>query len=265
MAAPFRFIFQIITIVRLHIAIKNGDDEFGRRGCTSDAFGEYIRYYFFNSGVESGESTRRLAQNYIKNSHKYEEAQSNQYAIEAQEFLNNHRRSDGVYNLHIVPLCDIDSSTQSTFNDTNDYSYGHRYIDTLWVNGHKVVTDSKFSCPILLSLSPGYYDFKIRITGNVMVPSLNNSEKTVYETMSLKNVYIGNEHIHLCVYLQYASVFTEYKNASTGRIIRKEFTRFNEHHEFFKLSQEAVNDYSAFWHSTSKNIDKVQNRQVMGL
>ena len=53
LVSPFRFICQIITTVRVHIADSYGNDSFGERGCDSSYFPEYIYYYFFNAENES--------------------------------------------------------------------------------------------------------------------------------------------------------------------------------------------------------------------
>lgn len=52
LVSPFRFICEIITIIRLYIAERNGDYYFGERGCTTYYFNEYIYYYFFNCELD---------------------------------------------------------------------------------------------------------------------------------------------------------------------------------------------------------------------
>ena len=59
LVSPIRFIFQIITIIRLHISASNGDKEFGKRV----KLGKYqtvdTYYLFFNSEVYISERQRK--------------------------------------------------------------------------------------------------------------------------------------------------------------------------------------------------------------
>ena len=261
LVSPIRFIFQIITIIRLHISASNGDKEFGKRV----KLGKYqtvdTYYLFFNSEVYISERQRKKP---VKKSEKqltYERIvrEMNQALDNANHFLTVNKRNDGRYNVYIVPLCNVDSKEFSPFSVQNNNYTGERHIKELYVNGHKII-EMDFDNTLVLSLRPGTYDFKIKVEGNAKTVSYSNSDSKVSKTFTLNNVYVGDEDVYLCVSMAFSPVVTQYQNISTGRIVKEEFEYFKKRYQFSRVSLETLNTVCNYWMAYKFEINEAHTQ-----
>lgn len=272
LVSPFRFICQIFTIVRVHIAMNYGNDSFGARGCTSYRMSEYLYYYLFNAKHENPRSGQRIRIETKRGKQKREKQQAvyneivgrmNSEFEEAEHFLRVNRRSDGRYNVYIVPLCSVDGDSLYTFAVQNNSSNGERYIDQLYVDGKKIVYDMNFANTLVLSLRPGYYTFKIHVSGNVKVIGHSNSESKVDKTFELKNVYVGEGDTHLCVSMIFGSVVTRYTEKYTGKFVRDEFNYFDKSFQFAEVTLSSLNDICDYWMAYKTEVDQVYTQYAV--
>ncbi len=276
LVAPFRLICQIITIIRVHIAMSYGNNSFGMRGNNSCVLSKYIYYYFFNaehenphSGEERRFETKRGKQKRIKKAAErqavYNEiiGRMDREIEEAEYFLRVNSRNDGRYNVNIIPLCSIDNESLSTFSVQNNSYNGQRYINELYVNGKKIIYDMSFDNTISLSLKPGYYDFKVRVKGTIKATGFASSEGNVNRTFELKNVYVGDNDVYLCLCLIYGSVVTRYTEKYTGKFVRDEFDHFKKEHQFLQVSLDALNSVCDYWKAYKLDIDQVYSQYAI--
>lgn len=268
--SPFRFIFQLITTIRVHIALSYGNESFGKRGNTNCLLSNYFYYYLFNaehedprSGAERRYETKRGK---VKREKKRAEQQAvyneimgrmNREVDEAESFLRVNRRYDGRYNVNIIPLCSVDDKDLSTFSVQNNSYKGERFINELYVDGKKIIYDMNFANTVALSLRPGYYDFKVVVKGTVKATGYASSEGKVNRTFELKNVYVGDDDAYLCVCLTYGSVVTRYTEKYTGKFVRDEFDHFKKEHKFLQVSLGTLNQVCNYWEAYKVNIDQV--------
>lgn len=257
LVSPIRFICQIITIVRLHIAMKNGDLEFGKRG--SDGTLYYLIFSTYSSASIKRKKERDQLYNDIIN-------RMDKELDDAQHFLRVNRRSDGYYNVYIVPLCCVDSDKITPFSVQNNSYTGERYINELYVNGKKIIYDVNFSNTIVLSLRPGKYDFKVVVKGNVTPVMVTKKVEKVNKTFELKNVYVGDEDVHLLLGLLFGSVITQYiqKYRYTKKIVREEFEYFKRQTFFNQVSVETLTELCDYWMAYRTNIDQVYTQYSIG-
>ncbi len=269
LVSPFRFLFQIITIIRVHIAYNHGNDDFGRRGTDTCRLSSYLYYYLFNAQHEdprNGDSrvyeSKRARQKREERTKVYNEIveKMERELQEAEHFLEVNRRSDGRYNVYIVPLCSVDGESLYTFSVQNNSYTGERYIDQLYVDGNKIIYDVKFANTISLSLRPGYYSFKIHVTGNVKVIGHTNSEQKVDKTFELKNVYVGDKDVHLCVSMIYGSVVTRYTERYSGKFVKDEFNYFDKNFQFAQVTLSSLKNACDYWNAYEAKITEVETQ-----
>ncbi len=264
--SPLRFIFQIITTIRVHYAYSYGNDGFGKRGNKEYHFKNYIYYYLFNSehiDPKNGQSrkieTKRGKKKREEKQRVFDEIMNkyNGEADAARKFLKASRRGDRKYNVFIVPLCSIDADGFSTLAVQNNSYTGERYIDQLFIDDKKIIFDTRYPYSLALSLVPGYYDFKIHIAGNVKSVSSFDQNQEVDETFTLKKVYVGEDNVYLCASLIFGTVVTRYTERYTGKIIKDEFHHFEKRRNFAQVSLEALNTVCDYWSASVFKIDDI--------
>ena len=113
--------------------------------------------------------------------------------------------------------------------------------------------------PISLSLKPGKYDFKVVVKGEVKPIMVTKKVTKVDKTFVLRDVYVGEEDVHLCVGLIYGSVITQYiqKYRYTKRVVREEFEYFKNSTFFRQVSLEALTELCDYWMAYPSKIDSV--------
>ena len=275
LVTPFRFIFELITLINLHIESLKDNHEFGKRGT------EGFYYLLFNTSnyytrtyskpVKKGSNT---ATNKLKNkkprlskAEKY--AQQKQYIQEvfarkdaeieeSENFLRANRRSDGRFNVFIVPLCSIDNDKLVTFSVQNNRFTGNRYIDELYIDGKKIMHDMKYDNTLALSLRPGTYDFKIHLCGVTKSnKTYDKSDTKIDKTMRLDNVVVGNDNVYLGVFLVYGSVITQYVNTITNEVAKEKFDYFKKAHRFAQIPLNVLNSFCNYWEASMLKVDTV--------
>ena len=272
---PIKFVCQIITIVKLHIAMSYGNENFGARGNDNCCLSNYIFYYIFNSENVDPKNGRERRIETKRGREKREQRQAVYNEIiermdreykEADNFLRTYRRSDGRYNVHIVPLCSVDSKDLSTFSVQNNGYCGQRYITELYVDGKKIIHDVQHQNAIALSLKPGSYDFKVVVKGNVKSTTLTKDSKqgesSVNKTFELKNVYVGEQDVYLAVVLLFGTVYTEYTrfSTSTGKYTYDEFDSFNKRFKFLQVSLSSLNSVCNYWMAYEAKMDECETQ-----
>lgn len=251
LVSPFRVIFQIITIIRLHILANKGDTNFGHR-VKLEKYGTVDVYYLlFNSERlrKKPKSEKQLYYEYLVN-------KMNKELDDANHFLTVNKRSDGMYNVYIVPLCAVSANQFYTFSVQNNSYTGNRYISELYVNGHKII-EMNFENTLVLSLRPGTYDFKLKVEGNVKSTQFLEADTKISKTFTLKNVSVGNEDVYLCVSMAFAPVYTEYRNVSSGNVVKEEFEYFKQRYQFSRVSLQTLNALCDYWMAYKTNVDQV--------
>ncbi len=263
--SPIRFIFQIITIVRVHIAHYCGNDQYGKRGNDHYYFSGYIHYYLFNADhtdfrspqnkvIESDRSRKKREDkqrvyNEIVGKHKSE-------AEATKTFFHNSKRSDGKYNVYIVPLCAIDENKFSTFAIKNaNTRTGQLQIDELSIDEHKIINNVGIDGPFALSLRPGTYNFRVRVTGYVTSFPHNHREQ-IKETFTLK-VYVGDSNVYLCLSMIFGTVTMQYTQKYTGKVVKEEFHHLEQKRRFGTVSRDTLNAVCSYWSNGVTNISVI--------
>lgn len=275
--SPIRFIFQVITIINVHIADNYGNDSFGTRGNDSCLLSNYIYYYLFNAehedprnGEERRFETKRGKEKRVKKAAErqavYNEIMErmDRELNEAEYFLSSNKRYDGRYNVHIVPLCCVDGNELATFSVQNNSYNGYRHINELYVNGKKIIYDMNFENTISLSLRPGYYDFKVVVKGNVKVVGHSSSDTKINRSFTLSNVYVGDDDTYLCLAMVYGSVVTRYTEKYTGKFVRDEFNHFEKKHQFVQVSLSTLQNACDYWEAYNINVNQVFTQYAVG-
>jgi len=274
--SPLRWIFELITIIRLHISGLD-DDSFER--CSDDGL-FYMLFNASNDGYSKPlkyktkskskpiKKTKVKITKKKKLSKKEKKAQQNQIyqeivqrmdneVIEGENFLRVNKRSDGRYNVFVVPLCSVDDNNLSTFAvQNNDYN-GERYINQLIVNGKKIIDNVQFQNTVALSLRPGTYDFEINVIGEVKPSTYEKKVEKINKRFKLNGVVVGNNDVHLVLAMAYGSVVTQTVRTYTGEVINEEFEYFKRKQEFGVVSLNVLNRVCNYWNAHQTNIDEV--------
>lgn len=274
--SPLRCIFELITIVRLHLS--GLDDDSFKRGSDYGLF-----YMLFNSSIDrqynplkykTKSKSKPIKPVKVKPtkkkklSRKEKKAQQNRYyqeivqkmdneVIEGENFLRVNRRNDGRYNVFIVPLCSVDDNNLSTFAVQNNEYNGERYINQLLVNGKKIIYNVQFQNTVALSLRPGTYDFEVNVIGEVKTSTYAKKVEKINKCFKLNGVIVGDNDVHLVLAMAYGSVVTQTVRTYTGEVIKEEFEYFKRRQEFGVVSINVLNKICNYWNAYQTNIDEV--------
>lgn len=253
--SPIRVVFELITIIRLHIDSINGNSSFGERGCE-----ESFCYLVFNceGGVHISLSKRpkkELVKEPKKEQPKKEQPKMNKaetpvikkepLTLEeeikiANQFLKESRRSDWANSLYIVPFSNVvmgETNEAKRLFETENYGpSGDRYIDEIYVNGIKLVYKSKIDLTQALSLKPGSYDIKIHITGEIKSPSNKFKTIKINRYLSLDMVNISNKETYLCAIIDFNEKNQEVK------------------YSFRNLTESEIEKMCSFWDLNKQDI-----------
>ncbi len=267
--SPIRFIFQIITIVKLHIAIANGNSKFGERGdYFGSSFTKFLYYYLFNSKNESVKTghTRRFETKRSHNKRVKKEKQAseviesfNKRQKDREDFIKKYRRSDSRYNVMFTPLICMDDHEYITFMILPTDPYRYADIKSLWINGVKVNT-SNIRCTTKISLKPGKYNFKIEVEvegySGVKVYDGKSTKFSIHKYFELNDVVVGEDDVYLCFAAVFSAIWTEYRESDTGRKVKKEFTEWKKEYNFKQVSKSALERLYSKWDLAFFPIDK---------
>lgn len=261
---PFRFIFQIITIVRLHLNAKNdGDEKFGQRGVLTRSY-ENGYYLVFNSGHYISKNSTGRPIKKTKKQLQREQAEREVFGKRDDElragieFLYQHVRSDNRFNVNIVPLSAVndpisDYNDLGTFSHTNAVKGSDLYVTEIRVNG-VLLLDLMTSNAVSLSLRPGRYDFTVKVEGGVRSKSamVTNSEHKISKTFELRNVEVGNNDVFLCVAMQFTMCYDEYYRGSS--VVEQRCTSWKKDYQFVNVSKYELEQTCNFWNAYQFSI-----------
>ena len=261
---PIRFIFQIITIVRLHLNYKNGGDEkFGQRGVLTRCY-ENGYYLVFNSGHYLSKTSAGKPVKKTKKQLQREQAEREVFGKRDDElqnginFLYQYFRGDGRFNVNIVPLSAVndpisDYNDLGTFSHTNAVKGSDLYITEIRVNGI-LLLDIMTSNAVSLSLRPGHYDFMVKVEGGIRSKSamVTNSEQKISKTFELRNVEVGNNDVFLCVAMQFTMCYDEYYRGST--VVEQRCTSWKKNYQFVNVSRYDLESTCNFWNAYQFSI-----------
>lgn len=252
--SPIRCLCELITIIRLHIAIANGNENFAERKCSNDFY-----YFVFNANSKDSKFTSTL-QTFFKPFNRKKKRPSHEEGMKiindyfakqdselkaAEVFLHNNKRTDGKHNVYIVPLCCLDDDEFIPFFVQNvNYNRGQCHINELLLNDHKIIDDTNFDHALAFSLESGKeYDFEVQVTISATPDTVSiEKSKQVTRKFKLNNVYVGNENVYLGLFIIFSTVRTVYTEKLTGRFVKDKFEHFDEKERFGQVSLEFLKE-----------------------
>ncbi len=246
--SPFRFFFQIATIVLMHIASSNGIKDYAKMLESGPMDSQFLSYSLFNcllanptSGkVFVSKKQREKKERGDKIINDYFDKVEKEYST-ASKMLNNYKRSDGKHNVYIIPSASIGKTPLRSFSRLNNYSsYKSRYIDRVYINGYKMVDVGLYENGLCFSLEPGTYTFKVHVTGEVQ-PFLDEKNKRVVDhTFTLKNIYVGDNNVYLLISMQFDEVYENTINKYTRKVLERRFKKFDSHFSFKQVNENMI-------------------------
>ncbi len=270
--SPLRCVCELSTIIRLHIASANGNDNFAERKCSNDFY-----YFLFNANSKDSKLVSSLKET-IKPFSKKKKKPSKEEGMKiindyfakqdselnsAEIFLHNNKRNDGKYNVYLVPLCCLDNDEFLPFFVQNaNYNRGQCHIYELYINGHKIIHDVDFEHTLVFSLEPGKkYNFEVHVRINATPDTVSiEKNKQFTRKFKLNDVYIGNDNVYLGLFIIFSTVRTVYTEKLTGKFVNDKFEKFDEKERFGQVSLEFLKELSDSCMINNQHISEVHTQ-----
>lgn len=269
LVSPVKFFLHLITFFQV---CASRDPNFGLRGdYHHDKYINKLYYFAWNKKgrieTESGrikreENERKWAENIEKQ--RIENAKKEQQRL---DIINNYRRADRLYNLHFVPLANLDSDSYGLFST---YTQGRTdkdiYVDGFWINGVQFVQD-RILDQVSFSLKPGYYTFKIkvklkyRVVGGTLPgevgyndPSLDH-KYSIDKTYEIKDVYIDGTYEYFLAFSAFVHAKWERYTFKGSNIHSHDaFMGWDKNIQFDFFSKSTLDKACSYWDLHDRKI-----------